>query len=236
MKQEKLLKLLFELIKNSKRSDRDLAKILDISQPTVTRLRKVLEKTSHTTVYHNSKPFLLRIRPCSLHIFKNKRTGSSPLGRGKRMGKGATKRGFCIHWSRNGFRCYNGFGAQGLWRFRKVLPHFQKRLGQIPGRFQNIYYKLVRKRYIKTLHIQPPNRGTPKSEIANNVIFSYASCGLFLLTLQIMHGKLCNAPNVEETFHHFPQIYFCFSKPSPKTYAFGRLYQPYFSKRHMTDK
>jgi DNA-binding Lrp family transcriptional regulator len=44
MKQEKLLKLLFELIKNSKRSDRDLARILDISQPTVTRLRKVLEK------------------------------------------------------------------------------------------------------------------------------------------------------------------------------------------------
>jgi len=44
MKQEKLVKLLFELIKNSKRSDRDLAKILGISQPTVTRLRKVLEK------------------------------------------------------------------------------------------------------------------------------------------------------------------------------------------------
>jgi len=44
MKQEKLLRLLFELIKNSKRSDRDLAKILDISQPTVTRLRKTLEK------------------------------------------------------------------------------------------------------------------------------------------------------------------------------------------------
>lgn len=44
MKQEKLLKLLFELIKNSKRSDRDLAKILSISQPTVTRLRRDLEK------------------------------------------------------------------------------------------------------------------------------------------------------------------------------------------------
>lgn len=44
MKQEKLFKLLFELIKNSKRSDRDLAKILGISQPSVTRLRKVLEK------------------------------------------------------------------------------------------------------------------------------------------------------------------------------------------------
>jgi DNA-binding Lrp family transcriptional regulator len=44
MKQEKLVKLLFELIKNSKRSDRELAKTLDMSQPTVTRLRKILEK------------------------------------------------------------------------------------------------------------------------------------------------------------------------------------------------
>jgi DNA-binding Lrp family transcriptional regulator len=44
MKQEKLVNLLFELIKNSKRSDRDLAKTLGISQPTVTRLRKTLEK------------------------------------------------------------------------------------------------------------------------------------------------------------------------------------------------
>jgi DNA-binding Lrp family transcriptional regulator len=44
MKQENLTKLLFELVKNSRRSDRDLAKILGISQPTVTRLRNVLEK------------------------------------------------------------------------------------------------------------------------------------------------------------------------------------------------
>ena len=53
MKQENLIKLLFELIKNSKRSDRDLAKILDISQPTVTRLRNVLEKEAieqYTTI------------------------------------------------------------------------------------------------------------------------------------------------------------------------------------------
>ena len=44
MKQDKLTKLLFELVKNSKRSDRDLAKALDVSQPTVTRMRKKLEK------------------------------------------------------------------------------------------------------------------------------------------------------------------------------------------------
>jgi len=44
MRQEKLVKLLCELIKNSRRSDRDLAKILGFSQPSVSRLRKTLEK------------------------------------------------------------------------------------------------------------------------------------------------------------------------------------------------
>jgi DNA-binding Lrp family transcriptional regulator len=39
-----LTKLLFALIKNSKRSDRELARALHLSQPTVTRLRKILEK------------------------------------------------------------------------------------------------------------------------------------------------------------------------------------------------
>jgi len=43
-KRERHIRLLWELIKNSKRSDRDLAKILGTSQPTVTRLRKVLEQ------------------------------------------------------------------------------------------------------------------------------------------------------------------------------------------------
>ena len=44
MKQEKLINLLCELTKNSRRSDRDLAKILGLSQPSVGRLRKILEK------------------------------------------------------------------------------------------------------------------------------------------------------------------------------------------------
>jgi len=38
-------KLLRELLKNSKRSDRDLAKILKVSQPTITRARHKLEKS-----------------------------------------------------------------------------------------------------------------------------------------------------------------------------------------------
>jgi len=44
MKQEKLIELLCELIKNSRQSDRELAKNLNFSQSSVSRLRKVLEK------------------------------------------------------------------------------------------------------------------------------------------------------------------------------------------------
>ena len=44
MRKKIALKLLFELIKNAKRSDRELAKILKVSQPTVTRMRQRLEK------------------------------------------------------------------------------------------------------------------------------------------------------------------------------------------------
>jgi len=41
---EKMKRLLFELVKNSKNSDRNVAKILGVSQPTITRMRKKLEE------------------------------------------------------------------------------------------------------------------------------------------------------------------------------------------------
>jgi DNA-binding Lrp family transcriptional regulator len=41
---KKMMSLLFELLKDSKRSDRELAKVLGVSQPTVTRLRSRLVK------------------------------------------------------------------------------------------------------------------------------------------------------------------------------------------------
>ncbi len=44
MKEEKLLGLLKELMRNSRRSDRELAKATGTSQPTVTRNRKLLGK------------------------------------------------------------------------------------------------------------------------------------------------------------------------------------------------
>jgi DNA-binding Lrp family transcriptional regulator len=44
MRKELPQRLLSELLKNSKRSDRELAKLLGVSQPTVTRARQRLEK------------------------------------------------------------------------------------------------------------------------------------------------------------------------------------------------
>mgnify|MGYP001039317173 CR=1 FL=1 len=46
-----LEKLLFELVKNSKRSDRELAKVLAVSQPTITRARTRLEKEKFVRQY-----------------------------------------------------------------------------------------------------------------------------------------------------------------------------------------
>jgi DNA-binding Lrp family transcriptional regulator len=41
---EQTMKLLVELLKNSKRSDRELARVLNSSQPTITRVRHKLER------------------------------------------------------------------------------------------------------------------------------------------------------------------------------------------------
>jgi len=51
MSTDRIIQLLNELIRNSKRSDRDLAKILKVSQPTVTRMRKKLEKMGYIMDY-----------------------------------------------------------------------------------------------------------------------------------------------------------------------------------------
>ncbi|MGD8505951.1 MAG: winged helix-turn-helix transcriptional regulator [Candidatus Bathyarchaeota archaeon] len=51
MSKERMMELLRELMNNSKRSDRDLAKILGMSQPTVTRTRKKLERTGYVQEY-----------------------------------------------------------------------------------------------------------------------------------------------------------------------------------------
>jgi DNA-binding Lrp family transcriptional regulator len=52
MKREKIeWKLISELMKNSKNSDRELAKIIGVSQPTITRTRSRLEKEGYIKEY-----------------------------------------------------------------------------------------------------------------------------------------------------------------------------------------
>lgn len=56
---EKMKRLLFELIKNSKNSDRNIAKTLGVSQPTITRTRKKLEEK--TIIEYTVKPNLTEL-------------------------------------------------------------------------------------------------------------------------------------------------------------------------------
>jgi DNA-binding Lrp family transcriptional regulator len=51
MHADKIPRLLYELIKNARRSDRDLAKVLGFSQPTVTRTRRKLEDEKYVLQY-----------------------------------------------------------------------------------------------------------------------------------------------------------------------------------------
>ncbi|MBE0513125.1 winged helix-turn-helix transcriptional regulator, partial [Candidatus Bathyarchaeota archaeon] len=51
MPKQKMIDLLYELMKNSKRSDRELAKVVKVSQPTITRMRKNLEKMEYIREY-----------------------------------------------------------------------------------------------------------------------------------------------------------------------------------------
>ena len=51
MTKQKMIDLLYELMKNSKRSDRELAKAAGVSQPTITRMRKNLEESGFIREY-----------------------------------------------------------------------------------------------------------------------------------------------------------------------------------------
>ncbi|MEM3696904.1 MAG: Lrp/AsnC family transcriptional regulator [Candidatus Bathyarchaeia archaeon] len=51
MPKQKMIDLLYELMINSKRSDREIAKAVKVSQPTITRMRKSLEKLGYIREY-----------------------------------------------------------------------------------------------------------------------------------------------------------------------------------------
>ena len=49
------LKLISELMKNSRRSDRELAKAIGVSQPTIGRMiKKTGERRSHSGIYNDA--------------------------------------------------------------------------------------------------------------------------------------------------------------------------------------
>jgi len=50
-KEQEKLQLLYELMKNARKSDREIAKTLGISQPTVTRKRALLDKEGYVREY-----------------------------------------------------------------------------------------------------------------------------------------------------------------------------------------
>jgi len=52
MKSNRMTKILHELIKNSSRSDHEIAKVIGVSQPTVTRLRNQLEKEGTVRLFN----------------------------------------------------------------------------------------------------------------------------------------------------------------------------------------
>ena len=51
MNKQKLLGLLKEMLKNSKRSDREIANVMGVSQPTVSRIRSRLDKEGYVKTY-----------------------------------------------------------------------------------------------------------------------------------------------------------------------------------------
>ena len=51
MKRKRQLEILKQLMKNSKKSDREVAKIMHLSQPTITRTRNILEREGYIKTY-----------------------------------------------------------------------------------------------------------------------------------------------------------------------------------------
>ena len=75
MTKETELKLIAELMKNSRRSDREIAKTLGVSQPTVTRLINKLEKEGYIKEYTAIPDFCkLGFRILALIFVKLKKT------------------------------------------------------------------------------------------------------------------------------------------------------------------
>jgi DNA-binding Lrp family transcriptional regulator len=104
-------KLLSELMKNSRRSDRELARVIGRSQPTVTRYRHKLEKENYIREYTIMPNFRkLRYKIMAITLFKyKKRFDADKIRRAKEILSESFKKGpFEIIMAERGMGCgYN---------------------------------------------------------------------------------------------------------------------------------
>ncbi len=77
---KRVVNVFSELLRNSKKSDRDIAKKLKISQPTVTRIRKKLETTGYISEYTIIPNFpKLGFEICAFIFFNTNRCGGKKV-------------------------------------------------------------------------------------------------------------------------------------------------------------
>jgi DNA-binding Lrp family transcriptional regulator len=153
------LRILSELMKNARVSDRQLAKMLDISQPTVSRKRAFLEKElidGYTVIPKWDK---LGYELLAITLIKTK-----PLYSQKEYSAAVNKRGF--EWLRNQHNVIMGGAIQGM-GFHAHLITLHKRytdyneflnklrldMGDIIDDIQSLLVDLIAKD-IKTLHLK----------------------------------------------------------------------------------
>ena len=104
-------KILFELMKDSHRSDRQLAKSLGVSQPTVTRRRAMLEENFIEGYTVIPKFGQIGFEIAAFTFIKSKlkfttgRRKNKSIAKNERLVHEATQRDSGFGWKRNGLGC-----------------------------------------------------------------------------------------------------------------------------------
>jgi DNA-binding Lrp family transcriptional regulator len=153
-------KALFELMKNSRRSDRELAKILDVSQPTVTRKRASFEKElieSYTVIPRWTK---LGYNLFAITLVKIKTIDAS-------KGKYDTVRKRGTEWLMNQPNILMGGGCRGMGvdsfmisihktysDFDEFMHNYRLELGDLAEDVQSVIVNLAGRELIKPLNFR----------------------------------------------------------------------------------
>jgi len=123
------LKVLSELMKNSRVSDRELAKRLGVSQPTVSRIRNKYEKEGYIKEYTYIPDFVkLGYNLMALTFIKRSEGSQEVSGLFKEANKHAAKTGFDTIMAVRGMGC--GYDAV-VFSFHENYSAFLERLREI---------------------------------------------------------------------------------------------------------